>query len=159
VRKLVRLLLPVTFISVVIATAAPALAYPLIPQPGTPCLSATGGAAAGRPGGGFMQCTGGQWSPIGDVAAHGDRWLTYGPMLQLRGPAEPNPQLAEGDWVADPQDTSTRCSILQTVLVHPPDQTVPQLATGKAGEQLKFQIQQRTLTGQVSGNCLWRRQL
>ena len=120
-KNVVRTLLPIAAMSVLIASAAPALADP-------------------------------------DAAVRSDRWLTSGPVLQLAGPGQVNPQLSAGTWVADPQDNSTMCSVLQTVLVNPPIQVSDQLSTGKAGRPLEVQIQPATVLAKLSGNCLWQRQ-
>lgn len=152
------LLMASAVVSVMIAMAVPALAYPPVPQLGTPCPATSNGALAAAPTGGLMECTGGRWIPSSDPAARSDRWLTYGPALQLAGPWQVNPQVAQGIWVAHPQDTSTQCSITQVVVVNPPDQTVTRLSTGDAGRELDVEILQRSVLATLSGNCLWDRQ-
>ena len=50
-----------------------------------------------------------QWTVVSSPYPLSDRWLTYGPELQLHGPGMRNPEIVSGRWTGYPQEAE-RCA-------------------------------------------------
>ena len=157
---------------VVAATAplvAPAVvsAEPAAPQAGTQCAQNLNGALTqllnyttrvttylqcrGQPGVGY------QWQVFDSPYPSSDRWLSFGPKLILHGEGQQNREIDSGDWIADPQDSTSECNAQQLAVVSAGKLTPPQISTGEAGQPLNLRVLPELFTIEMSGNCLWQK--
>ena len=143
-----------------LATAVPAPADPMRPQPDAPCSENLAGALTQLPdGASFLECSNApgnyQWTPFTGPYPSSDRWLSYGPALTLHGQGRRNPEILSGRWTAYPQDDDTTCSAQQTVVVSAGEVGPPQTSTGQPGQPMNFEVLPVVFSITLSGNCLW----
>jgi hypothetical protein len=138
--------------------AAIASADPVVAQPDTACTSELQDAMTWLPGAnGPVVCTAGQWQSDPDPYPHGDRWVSTGPTLTLRGGARQNPQLDPGDWTATPLRPGERCRAEQVSVTYGKIDGPPRVDEAAAGQPMALQVIPRLLTIDLSGDCLWER--
>jgi hypothetical protein len=102
-----------------------------------------------------LVCAGNQWQAVSSPYPTSDRWLTYGPEMKLHGEGLRNPNISSGDWVATPQDSTSRCRAEQLTVVNAGVVSSPQVAEGTAGQPLSFRILPKLFSVTMSGYCLW----
>lgn len=100
---------------------------------------------------GRLQCRAGMWQPRADRNPAA-QWLTYGPPVTLSGTRRPDPEIAAGTWLAQPQEPRTRCRVEQL-----PAADAPELTTGNPGQPITVQFSPMLDSVTLSGDCLWRR--
>ena len=98
-----------------------------------------------------------QWKIFDSPYPNSDRWLTYGPTLTLHGEGQRNREINSGDWIAYPQDSGSRCTAEQLVVVSAGELGPPQVSTGEPGQPLEFRVLPLLFTIEMSGNCLWQK--
>jgi hypothetical protein len=138
---------------------AVATADPAAPESGTPCDSSLDGAMTMPPDHGTpLLCVDTRWSPVTTPYPVSDRWLSYGPAIQLRGQGRPNPTMLSGDWIATPLAPESRCHAEQ-VAVTPGSPTFgpPRMDDGEPGRPLTVEVVPTMSTIQISGDCLWQK--
>ena len=60
-----------------------------------------------------------QWTVVSSPYPLSDRWLTYGPELQLHGPGMRNPEIVSGRWTGYPQAADAVCRAEQVAVWAP----------------------------------------
>jgi hypothetical protein len=146
-----------------LAAAPLAAAAPATPQAGAACTQAVGNALAQLPDlMTVLQCRDQgngeyRWQLFDSPFPHGDRWLTYGPVLTLHGEGQPNREIDSGAWVGYPQSPDSRCMAAQLDNTAAGDRTPPQVATGEPGKPLKLRIVPLLFTVELQGDCLWQK--
>jgi hypothetical protein len=138
------------------ATPAAASAQSPVPQANSTCPAEAAGALT-RTTNAVLHCQGSIWQVLDDPYPHSDRWFTYGPALTLHGEAQPNRELDSGDWLATPQDSSSRCSATQTAIADTGSLGPPQTSSGQTGRPLTVRLQPLLFTVDLSGPCLWQK--
>jgi hypothetical protein len=138
---------------------AVATADPAVPLPGTPCDSSLDGAMTIPPDHDTpLVCVGTSWQFVTTPYPVSDRWLSYGPAIQLRGQGRPNPTMLSGDWVATPLDPDSRCHARQfAVIPGSPTIGAPRMDDGEPGRPLTLSVAPTMSTIQISGDCVWQK--
>lgn len=107
-----------------------------------------------------LVCTDGgpHWETVADPYPISDRWLSYGPAIELHGQGRRNPSMLSGDWTATPSTPDTRCHA-QQVAVIPGSPTIgpPRVDAGEPGRALSFYVEPTMATIEISGDCLWQK--
>lgn len=142
---------------------APAVASadPVAPQADTPCAATVVEAMVllaeaemplvcmNEPGDGY------QWEAVPTAYPASDRWLTYGPEMTLSGEGRRNPNIRSGDWIALPQDPTSRCRAEQVAVVSAGVLGPPRIDEGETGQALSFPVLPKLVSISMSGDCLW----
>jgi hypothetical protein len=124
-------------------------------EPG--CSSGLVGAMTVLPDGKtFEVCEGNSWRPVGSPFNPNDRWLSYGHGVTLHGQGRRNPEILSGRWTGAPLDSSSACGVQQAPVTDSGVGT-PQVASGKPGQVLNFEVLPVAFTITLTGNCLWER--
>lgn len=147
--------------SVLCLPTAVAGANPVAPQAGTAC-PATVDAAMTWPAGATapLVCDAGRWQSVTDPYPTGDRWVSYGPPMTLRGQGRPNPNLMSGAWTATPLDPETTCGATQVAVIPgSPTLGAPTVDEGATGQPLSLQVVPVLVTIEMTGDCLWQKSL
>ena len=149
----------VVAVAALLSRPAVATADPAAPQPGTPCDSSLDGAMTMPPDHGTpLVCVGTRWQPVTTPYPVSDRWLSYGPAIQLRGQGRPNPTMLSGDWIATPLAPESRCHAEQVAVIPgSPTFGAPRIADGEPGRPLIVAVAPTMSTIQISGDCLWQK--
>ncbi len=151
-----------TAIGLLLSTAVTATADPVVPQPDTPCPPEAVGAMtwpmdAKMP----MACVGqagdGRWQTVTTPQPPSDRWISFGPQIEVYGEGRQNPNVRSGSWTATPLTPTTQCRAEQTAVLGPGVVGPPQVAEGTVGQRLEFDIEPKTFDLRLSGECLWAR--
>lgn len=151
---------PALLVAAVTLPLAVAVADPPVPQPDTSCTSNLADAltflADGQTA---LVCTdGGRWQPVGTPYPNSDRWLSYGPPINLHGEGLRNSMIASGDWTASPLTGDTRCRAVQKAVILGTPNVGPAVTTeGEPGQPLSFQVVPKLFSIELSGDCLWQR--
>ncbi|MEO3761088.1 hypothetical protein ABGB19_22755 [Mycobacterium sp. B14F4] len=95
------------------------------------------------------------WQPQTTPQPPADRWLSTGPPLKLHGQGQRNPNLAAGNWVGTPQDSSSVCRAQHQVVVSPGELSAAHTDEGQPGQPLAVELPPRTFTIELAGYCLW----
>jgi hypothetical protein len=131
------------------------------PQPDTPCSENLAGTMARLADGKNLACTGQadgfRWTVSTSPYPLSDRWLTYGPELQLHGQGMRNPEIMSGLWTGYPQVSDGVCRAEQVAVVGAGKVSLPESVTGEPGKQLEFSVSPTLFTIKLSGNCLWQK--
>jgi hypothetical protein len=143
-----------------VSLATPAAADSATPQPGEPCPANLAGAmtippAARTP----LVCDGGtRWDAVTDAYPVSDRWLSYGPAIELHGQGRTNPSMLSGVWTGTPTTAGDRCHASQVaVRLDAPALGAPRVDDGEPGRPLALQVAPTMATIELSGDCLWQR--
>ena len=116
---------------------------------------------AGADGKTTLVCTdqgeGFQWTVVSSPYPLSDRWLTYGPELQLHGPGMRNPEIVSGRWTGYPQAADAVCRAEQVAVMGPGKVSPPESVTGEPGKPLEFSVAPTLFTIKLSGNRLWQK--
>ena len=138
---------------------AVATADPAAPQSGTSCDSSLDGAMTMPPDHGMpLVCVDTRWLPVTTPYPISDRWLSYGPAIQLRGQGRPNPTMLSGDWVATLLAPESRCQAEQVAVIPgSPTFGAPRIDDGEPGRPLTVTVAPTMSTIQISGDCLWQK--
>jgi hypothetical protein len=129
-------------------------AQPAGPTPGTGCGAER--ALSELPDGSAVQCTGGRWAPYGDPYPSGDLWQSTDTGLQLHGQGMRNPEMLSGPWTGTPLQPGAQCRAEQTAVVSAGQVGPPQVAEGRPGQPLQFEVLPVMFTIELTGDCLWR---
>lgn len=137
-------------------------AGPVVPQADAPCAESLADALTRLPDGQtLLECRsepgGYRWKPFAGPYPASDRWLSYGPALELHGQGRRNPEIMSGPWVGYPQDTVSRCSAEQAAVVSAGVVGPPQMSTGEPGQPLQFEVLPVVFTIKLTGYCLWQK--
>jgi hypothetical protein len=132
------------------------------PQPDAPCSENLAGTMARLADGKTnLACTGqgddSRWTVSTSPYPLSDRWLTYGPELQLHGQGMRNPEIMSGLWRGYPQESDAVCRAEQVAVVGPGKVSPPQSVTAEPGKQLEFSVSPTLFTIKLNGNCLWQK--
>lgn len=135
-------------------------AGPVVPQADAPCAQGLAGALTRLSDGTtLLECRGGpggyRWTLFTDPYPASDRWLSYGPVLELHGQGRRNPEIMSGPWIGYPQDPGSRCSAEQAAVVSAGVVGPPQISTGEPGQPLQFEVLPVVFSIKLTGNCLW----
>jgi hypothetical protein len=103
------------------------------------------------------QADGFRWTVSTSPYPLSDRWLTYGPELQLHGQGMRNPEIMSGLWTGYPQVSDGVCRAEQVAVVGAGKVSLPESVTGEPGKQLEFSVSPTLFTIKLSGNCLWQK--
>jgi hypothetical protein len=126
------------------------------PQPNTPCSPNFAAAMTWLPNDKVpLVCAGNQWQTVTAPYPMSDRWLSYGPPMKLHGEGLRNASIRSGDWVATPQESTSRCRAEQLTVVDPGVVGTPQVDEGIAGQPLSFRVLPKLFSITMSGYCLW----
>lgn len=98
-----------------------------------------------------------RWGLYPSLYPLSDRWLSYGPDLQLRGQGLRNPEMMSGRWTGYPQEADGRCSAEQVEVVRAGDVGPPQLVTGEPGQPVDVEVSPTMFSIELSGHCLWQK--
>lgn len=129
---------------------------PAATQAGAACTPERAGVMTWRPGDNMPSvCQDGAWQAQTTPQPPADRWLSTGPPLKLHGQGQRNPNLAAGRWVGTPQDPSGVCRAQHQVVVSPGVLSDVRTDEGQPGQPLTVELQPRTFTIVLAGNCLW----
>ncbi len=147
-------------ISVAACAHAEPPAGPVVPQADAPCAASLAGALTRLPDGTtVLECRnepgGNRWKPFTDPYPTSDRWLSYGPVLELHGQGRRNPEIMSGRWIGYPQDSGSVCSAEQAAVVSAGVVGPPQTSTGEPGQPLQFEVLPVVFSIKLTGNCLW----
>jgi hypothetical protein len=132
------------------------------PQPDAPCSENLAGTMARLADGKTnLVCRGqgddSRWMVWTSPYPLSDRWLTYGPELQLHGQGMRNPEIMSGLWTGYPQVSDGVCRAEQVAVVGAGKVSPPESVTGEPGKQLEFSVSPTLFTIKLSGNCLWQK--
>jgi hypothetical protein len=147
-----------------VSSAAIAASDPVVPQPGTACVSDFVGATTLPPDAKApLVCAeqagaGAQWQPVATPYPVSDRWLTFGPEVKLHGEGLRNATIRSGDWTAMPLDPGSSCRAEQYAVI-PGTPTVgpPRIDQSATGKPLSFEVVPKLFSIQMSGYCSWTR--
>jgi len=96
-----------------------------------------------------------QWTVVSSPYPLSDRWLTYGPELQLHGPGMRNPEIVSGRWTGKPQEQDAVCRAEQVTVLGAGVVSPPESVTGEPGKRLEFSVSPALFTIRLSRNRLW----
>lgn len=143
------------------AHAQPPQPQQVTPQPDAPCSENLAGTMARLADGKNLACTGQgdgfRWTMSTTPYPLSDRWLTYGPELQLHGQGMRNPEIMSGRWTGYPQEPDAVCRAEQVAVLGPGKVSPPESVTGEPGKPLEFGVSPTLFTIKLSGSCLWQK--
>lgn len=136
-------------------------ADPVVPRPGAPCLSRLVDAMTWPPGDATpLLCAADaqRWEAVARPYPVSDRWVSYGPAVELHGQGRRNPSMLSGAWMATPTSPASRCHAEQVAVV-PGTPTIgpPRIDDGEPGRPLSIQVVPTMSSIDISGECLWQK--
>ena len=107
-----------------------------------------------------LLCTDGaeRWEAVAQPYPVSDRWVSYGPAVQLHGQGRRNPSMLSGTWIATPSSPESRCHAEQVaVIAGTPTIGPPRIDESEPGRPLSLEVVPTMTTIEISGDCLWQR--
>jgi hypothetical protein len=153
------------FTAIIVVTAATVLsqpavaaADPVVPQPGTPCVTNLSDAMTWPPDDQApLVCAGDRWQPVATPYPVSDRWFSYGPPMKLHGEGLRNSSIRSGNWTATPLTPESRCGAVQVAVIPGVGAGPPQSYDGVAGQPLSLEVLPKLFSIEMSGECLWQK--